>query len=63
MNRTTSALKATLDRYESLPYLLAGHPLVQDVLADPTPAGVERANGYLADINRHARATATSCGS
>ncbi|WP_240655667.1 sensor histidine kinase [Paraburkholderia phosphatilytica] len=59
VNRTTSALKATLDRYESLPYLLAGHPLVQDVLADPTPAGVDRANRYLVDMNAHARATAT----
>ena len=58
-DRTTNALKSTLERYESLPYLLAEHPLVQDVLADPTPDGVARANRYLEDVNRHARATQT----
>ncbi|ORC47723.1 two-component sensor histidine kinase [Burkholderia sp. A27] len=59
VDRTTSALKSTLERYESLPYLLAEHPSVQDVLVDPTPANVERANHYLEDLNRHARATVT----
>ncbi|TDN68355.1 sensor histidine kinase [Paraburkholderia sp. BL10I2N1] len=59
VDRTTSALKSTLDRYESLPYLLAGHPFVQEVLDAPTPAGVERANRYLEDLNRRARATST----
>jgi two-component system, NtrC family, C4-dicarboxylate transport sensor histidine kinase DctB len=59
VDRTTSALKSTLDRYESLPYLLAGHPFVQEVLDAPTPAGVERANRYLEDLNQRARATAT----
>jgi two-component system C4-dicarboxylate transport sensor histidine kinase DctB len=59
VDRTTSALKSTLERYESLPYLLAEHPIVQDVLVNPTPANVERANLYLEDLNRHARATVT----
>ncbi|WP_144111101.1 ATP-binding protein [Paraburkholderia sp. BCC1886] len=57
--RTTNALKSTLERYESLPYLLAEHPIVQDVLVDPSPANVARANLYLEDLNRHARATVT----
>ncbi|MGF6698926.1 two-component system C4-dicarboxylate transport sensor histidine kinase DctB [Paraburkholderia sp. MM5496-R1] len=57
--RTASALKSTLERYESLPYLLAEHPIVQDVLIDPNPANVKRANLYLEDLNRHARATVT----
>ncbi|MFM0241267.1 sensor histidine kinase [Paraburkholderia phytofirmans] len=59
VDRTTSALKSTLERYESLPYLLAEHPIVQDALVDPTPANVQRANLYLDDLNRHARATVT----
>ncbi|WGS50257.1 ATP-binding protein [Paraburkholderia sp. D15] len=59
VDRTTNALKSTLERYESLPYLLAEHPIVQDVLVDPTPANVRRANLYLEDLNRHARATVT----
>jgi two-component system C4-dicarboxylate transport sensor histidine kinase DctB len=57
--RTASALRSTLERYESLPYLLAEHPIVQDVLVDPTPANAKRANLYLEDLNRHARATVT----
>ncbi len=57
--RTASALKSTLERYESLPYLLGEHPIVQDVLIDPNPANVKRANLYLEDLNRHARATVT----
>ncbi|WCM20183.1 ATP-binding protein [Paraburkholderia bryophila] len=59
VDRTANALKSTLERYESLPYLLAEHPIVQDVLVDPTPANVQRANLYLEDLNRHARATVT----
>ncbi|HEY1998804.1 sensor histidine kinase [Paraburkholderia sp.] len=59
VDRTANALKSTLERYESLPYLLAEHPFVQDVLVTPNPANVERANRYLEDLNRHARATAT----
>jgi two-component system C4-dicarboxylate transport sensor histidine kinase DctB len=58
-DRTTNALKSTLERYESLPYLLAGHPLVQAVLADPQAATVARANRYLEDVNRQAHATQT----
>jgi two-component system, NtrC family, C4-dicarboxylate transport sensor histidine kinase DctB len=55
-DRTTSALKSTLERYESLPYLLGEHPVVQDVLVDPNAANVARANEYLEDLNRRARA-------
>ena len=57
--RTASALKSTLERYELLPYLLAEHPIVQDVLIDPNPANVKRANLYLEDLNLHAHATVT----
>ncbi|CAB3796512.1 C4-dicarboxylate transport sensor protein DctB [Paraburkholderia ultramafica] len=59
VERTAGALKSTLERYESLPYLLAEHPIVQDVLVDPSPENVKRANLYLEDLNRHARATVT----
>ncbi|WP_321879936.1 sensor histidine kinase [Paraburkholderia bannensis] len=58
-DRTTAALKSTLERYESLPYLVGAHPLVQDALADPNPKRVAAANRYLEDVNRHARATTT----
>ena len=58
-DRTASALKDTLERYESLSYLLAGHPVVQDALDDPTAANLARANRYLLDANRHAHATVT----
>jgi two-component system, NtrC family, C4-dicarboxylate transport sensor histidine kinase DctB len=57
--RTSNALKSTLDHYEYLPYLLSRHPLVQDALADPKPQFVDRANRYLEDINGHARASDT----
>lgn len=60
VDRTTNALKSTLDRYESLPYLLGGHPFVQDLLAEPTRADyAARANRYLEDLNQHAHATVT----
>ena len=55
-DRTTNALKNTLERYESLPYLLGEHPLVQDVLVAPDANNVARANRYLEDLNRRARA-------
>jgi two-component system C4-dicarboxylate transport sensor histidine kinase DctB len=58
-DRTTSALRSTLERYESLPYLLAEHPVVQDVVVAPTEANVARANHYLEDLNRQARANVT----
>jgi two-component system C4-dicarboxylate transport sensor histidine kinase DctB len=57
--RTSNALRSTLDHYEYLPYLLSRHPLVQDALADPNPQSVARANRYLDDINIHARASET----
>jgi two-component system, NtrC family, C4-dicarboxylate transport sensor histidine kinase DctB len=59
VDRTANALKSTMERYESLPYLLAEHPFVQDVLVDPSAPNAARANHYLEDLNRHARATAT----
>jgi len=59
VDRTTAELKSTLDRYEYLPYLLSRHPFVQEVLADPNPQFAARADRYLADLNTHARATAT----
>ena len=60
VDRTTNALKSTLDRYESLPYLLGGHPFVQELLAEPQRVDyVARANRYLEDLNRHAHATVT----
>ncbi|MDR5730881.1 ATP-binding protein [Caballeronia sp. LZ025] len=59
VDRTTSTLKSTLDRYEYLPYLLSRHPFVQDVLAAPDARNVDRANRYLEDLNRRSHATAT----
>ena len=60
VDRTTNALKSTLDRYESLPYLLGSHPYVQDLLAEPKRADfTARANRYLEDLNEHAHATVT----
>ncbi|WP_179401148.1 ATP-binding protein [Burkholderia guangdongensis] len=87
VDRTTRALQNTLERYESLPYLLGSHPFVQALLVgarpegsglEPLPEGsalgvrhegsalgapraddVARANRYLEDLNRHARATVT----
>ena len=58
-DRTTSALKSVLERYESLPYIVGVNPLVQNVLADPTPGRIDKVNRYLDDVNRHAHATAT----
>ncbi|PCE31503.1 sensor histidine kinase [Burkholderia ubonensis] len=60
VDRTTNALKSTLDRYESLPYLLGSHPYVQELLAEPKRADyAARANRYLEDLNEHAHATVT----
>jgi two-component system C4-dicarboxylate transport sensor histidine kinase DctB len=58
-DRMKAALKSTLERYESLPYLISRHPLVQQVLVEQNPALVDEANRYLEDVNRHARATTT----
>jgi two-component system C4-dicarboxylate transport sensor histidine kinase DctB len=59
VDRTTSTLKSTLDRYEYLPYLLSRHPFVQNVLVAPDARNVDRANRYLEDLNRRSHATAT----
>jgi two-component system C4-dicarboxylate transport sensor histidine kinase DctB len=58
-DRMTAALKTTLERYESLPYLIGRHPLVQQALVEQRPDRVDDANRYLEDVNRHARATAS----
>ncbi|WP_019936424.1 ATP-binding protein [Bordetella sp. FB-8] len=58
-DRTTAALKSVLERYESLPYIVGVNPLVQNVLANPMPARIDKVNRYLEDVNRHAHATAT----
>ena len=59
VDRTTSTLKSTLDRYEYLPYLLSRHPFIQDVLDDPNAPNIARADRYLEDLNGRARATVT----
>jgi two-component system C4-dicarboxylate transport sensor histidine kinase DctB len=58
-DRTASALKDTLDRYEALGYVLASHPFVEDAIEHPTPDNVARANRYVEDANRHAQANVT----
>lgn len=62
-DRTAGALKDTLDRYESLAYLLASHPLVEDAIGRPSPpynqTSRTSANRYLQDVNRHAQANVT----
>ena len=59
VDRYAANLKSTLDRYEYLPALVALHPFIHDLLADPTPANVDRANRYLREVNDRAHATAT----
>nr|WP_311530173.1 sensor histidine kinase [uncultured Ralstonia sp.] len=59
VDRYAANLKSTLDRYEYLPALVALHPFIHDLLADPTPANVERANRYLREVNDRAHVTAT----
>ncbi|MEA3120939.1 MAG: two-component system, NtrC family, C4-dicarboxylate transport sensor histidine kinase DctB, partial [Paraburkholderia sp.] len=58
-DRTAGALKDTLNRYESLAYLLASHPLVEDAIRRPSPDNLTVANRYLQDVNRHAQANVT----
>jgi two-component system C4-dicarboxylate transport sensor histidine kinase DctB len=62
-DRTAGALKDTLNRYESLAYLLASHPLVEDALGRPSSpynqTSQTSANRYLQDVNRHAQANVT----
>lgn len=55
--RTTATLQAALDRYESLPYLISTHPLVQDALLSPTSEAAGRANRHLEDITQRSQAT------
>ena len=57
--RTTATLQAALERYESLPYLVSTHPLVQDALAAPGDAAAAQANHYLEDVTRRAQAAVT----
>lgn len=58
-DRTASALSDTLERYESLSYLLASHPLVGEALDTGSPGAIAQANRYLEDANAHARADVT----
>ncbi|MFP3890197.1 sensor histidine kinase [uncultured Ralstonia sp.] len=59
VDRYAANLKSTLDRYEYLPALIALHPFIHDLLANPTPENVARANRYLLEVNDRAHATAT----
>ncbi|MGN6232874.1 MAG: sensor histidine kinase [Trinickia sp.] len=58
-DRTASALGDTLERYESLSYLLASHPVVGEALDSGSPDAIARANRYLEDANAHAHADVT----
>lgn len=50
-----SSLVSALDKFEYLPYLLSGHPLVQELLSQPDSLErVMRVNHYLEDANQHA---------
>jgi two-component system C4-dicarboxylate transport sensor histidine kinase DctB len=57
--RTASVLGDTLERYESLSYLVASHPVVSEALDTGTPDAIARANRYLQDANAHAHADVT----
>lgn len=57
--RTASALGDTLERYESLSYLVASHPVVGEALDTGSPDAIARADRYLADANAHAHADVT----
>lgn len=60
VERYAGNLKSTVDRYEFLPYLVATHPFIHQLLASPADAAsVRRANEYLDDVNRRARAAVT----
>lgn len=54
--RTASSLGDTLERYESLSYLVASHPVVAEALESGSPDALARADRYLADANAHAHA-------
>lgn len=55
-DRTVRALGDTLERYESLSYLVASHPVVGEALESGQPDAIARANRYLEDANTHAHA-------
>lgn len=55
-DRTVRALGDTLERYESLSYLIASHPVVGEALETGQPEAIARANRYLEDANAHAHA-------
>lgn len=57
--RTAGALSDTLERYESLSYLVASHPVVAEALDTGSPDAIARANRYLADVNAHVHADVT----
>ncbi len=58
-DRTVSSLGDTLERYESLSYLVASHPVVGEALETGSSDAIARANRYLADANAHAHADVT----
>ncbi|MGN6318859.1 sensor histidine kinase [Trinickia sp.] len=55
-DRTVRSLGDTLERYESLSYLVASHPVVGEALDTGAPDAIARANRYLEDANTHAHA-------
>ena len=57
--RTAGALSDTLERYESLSYLVASHPVVAEALDTGSPDTIARANRYLEDANAHVHADVT----
>jgi two-component system C4-dicarboxylate transport sensor histidine kinase DctB len=53
------ALASTLEKVETLPFVVALHPLVEQGLRTPQdPARIEALDGYLADVQRRARVAA-----
>lgn len=62
--RVNANLKATLDRYALLPYLVSTHPYIETLLDSPPgsparQAAVARANAFLKRVNHEANASAT----
>ena len=57
--RTATSLSDTLERYESLSYLVAGHPVVGEALDTGSPDAIARADRYLEDANAHGHADVT----
>lgn len=58
-DRTVTALGDTLERYESLSYLVASHPSVGEALETGASDAIARANRYLTDANAHSHADVT----